>query len=57
MKTRILLFAFSALVLSARAELVTKRVAYEHGGVKLEGYLAYDDHGAGLRPGVLVVPE
>jgi dienelactone hydrolase len=25
--------------------------------VKLEGYLAYQDKGAGLRPGVLVVPE
>ncbi len=57
MKIRILLLAFSALALAGRAELVTKRVAYEQGGVKLQGYLAYDDRGTGPRPGVLVVPE
>ena len=44
-------------MLNARAELVSKPVAYEQGGVKLEGYLAYDDHTTALRPGVLVVPE
>jgi dienelactone hydrolase len=42
------------------AKVVTKPVAYEHGGVKLEGWLAYDDEKAAadkLAPGVLVLPE
>ncbi len=42
------------------AKLVTKPVAYEHAGVKLEGYLAYDDAKTSVdqkSPGVLVVPE
>ncbi|MDI1319102.1 MAG: dienelactone hydrolase family protein [bacterium] len=42
------------------AKLITKPVAYEHAGVKLEGYLAYDDEKAAAdkkAPGVLVVPE
>jgi len=42
------------------AKIVTKPVAYEHAGVKLEGYLAYDDEKAApgkLAPGVLVLPE
>ena len=57
MKTPALLFTFLALALCARAALVTKTVAYEQGGVKLESYLAYDDQTKTLRPGVLVVPE
>jgi dienelactone hydrolase len=46
--------------LSLSAKIVTKPVAYEHGGVKLEGYLAYDDAQVATdkkAPGVLVVPE
>lgn len=46
--------------LSLSAKVVTKPVAYEHAGVKLEGFLAYDDTkvSAGKKaPGVLVVPE
>jgi len=42
------------------AKIITKPVAYEHGGVKLEGYLAYDDAKVTAdtkAPGVLVVPE
>jgi dienelactone hydrolase len=57
MKTLVLLFVFSSVMVNARAELVTKPVAYEQGGVKLEGLLAYDDQTTALRPGVLVVPE
>lgn len=48
----------AAVALSAK--VVTKPVAYEHAGVKLEGYLAYDDEkvsDAKKAPGVLVVPE
>jgi dienelactone hydrolase len=42
------------------AKIVTRSVAYEHAGVKLEGYLAYDD--AQVKPGVpapgvVVFPE
>ena len=53
------LFALGAAV-SVSAKIVTKPVAYEHAGVKLEGYLAYDDTKATAdkpAPGVLVVPE
>jgi dienelactone hydrolase len=57
MKTSALLLIFFAALLNAHAELVTKPVAYEQGGVKLEGYLAYNDTITALRPGVLVVPE
>jgi dienelactone hydrolase len=42
------------------AKVVTKPVAYEHGGVKLEGWLAYDDEKVAAdkpAPGVLVLPE
>src|SRR5882724_1938218 len=59
MKTSALLLAACVMTLSAHARLVTKPVAYEHAGVKLEGYLAYDDEktAKGKIPGVLVVPE
>lgn len=48
---------FAATAVSAK--LVTQSVAYEHEGVKLQGYLAYDDEKTtGQKvPGVLVVPE
>ena len=42
------------------AKIVAKPVAYEHGGVKLEGWLAFDDEkvaAAKPAPGVLVLPE
>lgn len=44
----------------ASAKLVTRAVAYEHQGVKLEGWLAYDDtlvSPAKKAPGILVLPE
>ena len=56
MKTLALFFTFFATMLNVHAELVTKPVTYEQGGVKLEGYLAYNDGTTALRPGVLVVP-
>ena len=43
MKIIILLCAVAASVAAVSAKVVTKPVAYEHAGVKLEGYLAYDD--------------
>ncbi len=51
--------ALLALLVAAplSAEVVTKAVPYEHDGVQLEGYLAYDDAAADgeTRPGVLVI--
>jgi dienelactone hydrolase len=54
-----LVLALGAAV-SLSAKVVTKPVAYEHAGVKLEGYLSYDDEK--VKPGakaaaVLVIPE
>jgi dienelactone hydrolase len=50
----------AGLLAAVQAKVITKAVPYEQAGVKLEGYLAYDDAkipaGAGA-PGVLVVPE
>jgi dienelactone hydrolase len=52
-----LAFALAFTVSLAQAKLVTKSVAYEQDGTKLEGYLAYDDAKSGPRPGVLVIHE
>jgi len=60
MKNVTLLLAFLAAASGVAAKIVTKPVAYEHGGVKLEGYLAYDDtkaSAAAKAPGVVVLPE
>jgi len=60
MKKFRLLCTVLAGVTVANAKVVTRPVAYQHAGVKLEGYLAYDDAkvSAGKpAPGVLVVPE
>ena len=45
--------------MSAHAAIVTRDVEYSQGGVKLQGFLAYDDAraAAGQLPGVLVVHE
>lgn len=55
------ILAILALVVAAplAAKIVTKPVPYEHAGVRLEGYLAYDDSitPAHPAPGVLVLPE
>lgn len=40
-----------------QAKLVSKDVHYEQAGVKLTGYLVYDDAIKGKRPGVLVIHE
>jgi dienelactone hydrolase len=48
----------AALVLiasSAQAEIKTEWIEYNHGDVKLKGYLAYNDAVSGKRPAVLVV--
>jgi dienelactone hydrolase len=48
---------FLLIAVTAEARLQTQVVEYRHGGVVLEGYLAYDDAFKGKRPGVLVVHE
>jgi dienelactone hydrolase len=48
----------AALALStaaARAEIKTQWIDYSQGGVRLKGYLAYDDSLSGKRPAVLLV--
>jgi len=58
-KTLLLCLALSGVTV-ASAKIVTQAVAYEHAGVKLEGYLAYDDAKVSAEkpaPGVLIVPE
>src|SRR4051812_47055189 len=60
MKTSTLLLGTVLLAMSAHAKIVTRAVPYEQGGVKLEGYLAYDDtktSATNKAPGVLVLPE
>lgn len=39
------------------AALVEEHPEYEHAGVKLKGYIAYDDVFSGSRPGVVIVHE
>ncbi len=60
MKKLFLLLVSVAVAMQTHAKIITKSVAYEHAGTKLEGYLAYDDavvSTAHPAPGVLVVPE
>ena len=60
MKKFLLFVALGVAPFTLSAKFVTKSVAYEHEGVKLEGYLAYDEAIVTLKkkaPGVLVVPE
>ena len=44
-------------VLVTQADLVEKSVTYEHEGLKLEGFHAYDDSFEGKRPGVLIIHQ
>jgi dienelactone hydrolase len=60
MKKILLSLWLLAAVSGAAAKMVTRPVVYDHAGVKLEGYLAYDDtktSAAAKAPGVLVLPE
>ncbi|MEE9212083.1 MAG: dienelactone hydrolase family protein, partial [Phycisphaeraceae bacterium] len=49
--------AATCCVGDVRAEVKTESIEYDHDGVALAGYLAYDDALPGKRPGVLVVHE
>jgi dienelactone hydrolase len=59
MKTMTTAFALLFAAVSARSAVVTRDVDYEHNGVKLQGFLAYDDSktAGGKIPGVLVIHE
>lgn len=60
MKKILFCAALAAAPFSVSAKFVAKSVAYEHDGVRLEGYLAYDDVAVSAKkkaPGVLVLPE
>ena len=58
MKTLTLVLAVLALAMNTQAKIVKKPVAYEQGGVALEGYLVYDDAASSTpRAGVVIVPE
>lgn len=46
-----------AMTTAARAAIKTEVIEYTHGGVTLEGFLAYDDALPGKRPAVLVCHE
>jgi dienelactone hydrolase len=39
---------------NAIAEIVTRSIKYQHRGTPLTGFLAYNDVGAGQRPGILI---
>src|SRR4051812_35153538 len=46
-----------AVLISARAEIVTKSVEYKEGDTTLEGFVAYDNSVRNSRPGVLIVHQ
>ncbi len=51
------LVMIGAMVSSARAEVKTRTISYEYGGVTFKGHLAWDGAAKSKRPGVLVVHE
>ena len=53
----LVIFFYFGLAIVARADTLTKEIEYTHNGLKLKGYLAYDDAVKGKRPGLLVVHE
>lgn len=59
MKHTLLFSLFAAAAAALPAKVVLQPVPYEHNGVKLQGWLAFDDTRVSSEkvPGVLVVPE
>lgn len=58
MKTLLLLLITGVMLMNnTEAKIITRPVDYESDGVKLQGYLAYDDAQKGKRPAVLIVHE
>ena len=56
-RTVVVVTGWLVLVGSAQAAVQTKQIAYKHGDLECQGYLAWDDAVKGPRPGVLVVHE
>ena len=57
MKKIFAVIALLSFVSLANAEVKTEEIEYSHNGVKLTGYLAFNDSKVGKRPGILVVHE
>jgi len=57
MKKLILLLVPLFTTLHTQAKIVENDVPYEQGGVKLEGFHAYDDELEGKRPGILIIHQ
>ncbi|MFZ5724137.1 MAG: dienelactone hydrolase family protein [Pseudomonadota bacterium] len=57
MRTLLAATLLATLTSAALAEIRTEEVAYEGGGAKMKGLVAWDDSVKGKRPGVLVVHE
>ena len=53
----VLAAAVVALAGSAQAEMKKEWVEYSHDGMKLKGYLAYDDKITGKRPAILLIHD
>jgi dienelactone hydrolase len=51
------LVVIGAIASAARAEVKTRTISYEYGGVTFKGHLAWDGAAKSKRPGVLVVHE
>lgn len=56
-RTVVVAVGWLVLVGSAPAALQTQKIAYKHGDLECQGYLAWDDAVQGPRPGVLVAHE
>jgi dienelactone hydrolase len=57
LRTTFMALLYILAATAVHATVLTKAVSYQHDGVELEGYLAYDNAIEGKRPGVLVVHE
>jgi dienelactone hydrolase len=56
-RTIVIVTGWLVLVSSASAAVKTKKIAYKHGELECQGYLAWDDAVKEPRPGVLVLHE
>ncbi len=56
-RSALVFLAFVFTAVAAEAKIITKSVPYQSEGMKLEGYLAYDNAVNRKEPGVLVVHE
>jgi dienelactone hydrolase len=56
-RTVVVAIGWVVLVGSASAAVQTKKIAYKHGDLECQGYLAWDNAAQGPRPGVLVLHE